>query len=91
MISLSHFTNKSSKSAQRVDRSIGMDGYPAYARKTICEFQAIVEREQDADFEALAMALKKARDPQFVITLVNLRAAYNDSCYATAQYAYVSR
>lgn len=92
MISLAHFAKSSNKSTkQTVDRSIGFDGYPAYARKTICEFQAIIERESDCDYEALRHALHLAQDRNFVITLVQLRAAYNDSLYAGAQFATMGR
>lgn len=86
-----HSNTKSSKRPASIDRSVGADGYPAYARAVVCEFQAIVEREADCDYDALRHALHLAKDRNFVITLVNLRRAYNDVVYASAQCAYVSR
>lgn len=73
------------------DRTIGSDGYRQCDRHVITQFQAIVERESNCDYSALAIALKRARDPNFVVTMINLRAAYNDGLYSSAQVAYVRR
>ena len=82
---------RSRKSSNTVSRVVGADGYRQCDRAIVCTFQAIVEHEPDCDYSALSAALKRARDPQFVVTLVNLRAAYNDGVYAAAQYAYSNR
>lgn len=98
MISLPHFakTNQHT-SANKIDRTVGADGYRACDRATVCKFQQIVERESDCDYEALRAALAAARvidgtgRTAFVVNLVNLRRVYNDAVYAGAQYAYASR
>lgn len=78
-----------SPKTRNLDKSVGLDGYRACDRAIICQFQQIVERESDCDYDALATALRKARDPQFVVTMTNLRRAYNDGIYAGAGYATV--
>lgn len=91
MISLPSFARKSSKPTRKIDRTRGSDGYRACDVATITRFQATIERESDCDYDALRAALLKARDPQFVVNMVNLRAAYNDGVYAAAQFAYAAR
>lgn len=83
--------NRRDKQHKQPDRTIGSDGYRQCDRRIITEFQAIIERESDCDYSALAAALRKARDPNFVVTMINLRAAYNDCIYSSAQVAYVRR
>lgn len=63
------------------------DGYSSSASAVVCAFQADCERSGKCDYNALRAALAWARVPGHVVTLVNLRAVYNDSVYSSAQFA----
>lgn len=91
MISFNLHSNTKSTKQPKFDRSIGADNYRQCDRATICKFQQIIERESDCDYDALRSALRKAQDRNFVVTLTNLRAAYNDSLYSSAQFATMGR
>jgi hypothetical protein len=79
------------KSSNTVKSAAREDGYTARAAAVVCQFQQIIERESDCDYDALRAALLWARVPGHIVTLVNLRAVYNDSVYSSAQFAYASR